>query len=184
MPRWPLLLPPPAVLTSTSPLRSCGSSSSIVVESPSHCPLPLSCRRGRAVPCRRSVPSITLNSPSRHPSPPITIVLAVHRRARSRRPSPTRSRRVPRRQGAITPSLTIKEPSRRPLPLPSRSHPAVSRRRGAVAPSLAIEEPSHRPFSSPSRSHRSVPHCRGAVAPSVAVEEPLHRTSPSRSHRP
>ena len=100
MPRWPLLLPPPAVSISTSPSRSRGSSSSIVieVESPLCHPSPSSCRRGRAVPRRRAAPSITLYSPSRRPLPPIAFVLSVHRRraraveAPSRRPSPSRSR--------------------------------------------------------------------------------------------
>ena len=150
MPRWPLLLPPPAVLTSTLPSRSRGSSSSIIVKSPSHCPSKSSRRRGRAVPRRRAVPSITLNSPSRRPSLPIATVLSVHCR---------RARAVPCRRGAIAPSIAVEEPLRRPLPSPSRSHHAVPHRRGAVASSIAvaIEEPSRRP--SLSRSCRAV-HCR------------------------
>ena len=101
MPRWPLLLPPPAVSISTSPSRSRGSSSSIVikVESPlCRPPSPSSCRHGCAVPRRCAAPSIILYSPLRRPSPPIAFVLSVHRRraraveAPSRRPSPSRSR--------------------------------------------------------------------------------------------
>ena len=99
MTRWPLLLPPPAV--STSPSRSRRSSSSIIVKSPSPCSSPLSCRR--AVNRRSAAPSITVHSPSHRPSPPIAVVLSVHRR---------RARAVPRRRGAITPSLPFEEPLR------------------------------------------------------------------------
>ena len=127
MPRWPLLLPLPAV--STSPSRSRRSSSSIVVESPSRRPSLSSCRR--AVHRRSAAPSITVNSPSRRPSLPIAVVLSVHRR---------RARAVPRRRGAVAPSIAVEEPSRRPSP--SRSRRAVHCRRGAVAPYLAIKEPS------------------------------------------
>jgi hypothetical protein len=148
MPRWPLLLPPPAVSTSPSRLRH--SSSSIVVESPSRRPSPSSCRR--AVHRRSAAPSITINSPSRRPSPPIAVVLLVHRR---------RARAVPCRRGAVVrrpsllrsrraPSLAVEEPSRHPLP--SRSRRAIPCRRGAVAPSIAVEEPLRR--TSPSRSRR------------------------------
>jgi hypothetical protein len=149
MPRWPLLLPRPAV--STSPSRSRRSSLSVVVESPSRRPSLSSCRR--AVHRRSAAPSITVNLPSRRPSLPIAVVLSVHRlRARAvpcrqganaRHPSPSRSRRAP--------SLTVVEPSRHPLP--SRSRCAVPCHRGAVAPSIAVEEPSR--HTSPSRSHWS-----------------------------
>jgi len=125
MMHWPLLLPPPAV--STSPSRSCHSSSSIVVKSPSRNSSPSSCRR--AVHCHSTALSITVYSPSRCPSPPIAVVLSVHCR---------RARAVPRRRGAVAPSLTVEEPSRRPSP--SRSRRAIHCRRGAFAPYLTIKE--------------------------------------------
>ena len=111
MPRWPLLLPLPAV--STSPSRSRRSSSSIVVESPSRRPSPSSCRR--AVHRHCATPSITVNSPSRRPSPPIRCALGLsplHLRC----PLPSRSHHaVHGRRGAVAPSLAVEEPSRRPL---------------------------------------------------------------------
>ena len=118
MTRWPLLLPPPAV--STSPSRSRRSSSPIVVKSPSRHSSPSSCRR--AVHRRSAAPSITVHLPSRCPSPPIAVVLSVHRR---------RARAVPCRRGAV---------ARRPSP--SRSRRAIHCCRGAVAPYLTIKEPS------------------------------------------
>jgi hypothetical protein len=126
MKRWPLLLPPPAV--STSPSRSRRSSSSIIVKSPSPCSSPLSCRR--AVNRRSAAPSITVHSPSHRPSPPIAVVLSVHRR---------RARAVPCRRGAVPRrrSLALEEPSRRPSLL--RSRRAIPRHRGAVATSIAVE---------------------------------------------
>ena len=94
-------------------MRLRGSSSSIVVESPSCRPSPSSCRRGRAVPRRCAAPSITLYSPS----PPI----AAHRRCalgpsppRLRHPLLSRSHRaVPLRRGAVAPLLSrsSREPS-------------------------------------------------------------------------
>ncbi len=114
MPRWPFLLPPLAVSTSTStsPSRSRDSSLSIGAESPSCRPSPSSCRHGRAIPRRCAAPSVTLYSPSRHPSPHNW--LSVHRR---------RAHAVPCRRGAIAPSLAVKEPSRHC-------------RRGSIAPSI------------------------------------------------
>ena len=114
---WPLLLQPPAVLTSPSHLRR--SSSSIIVKSPSRRSSPSSCRR--AVHRRSAAPSsITIHLPSRCPSPPIAVVLSVHRR---------HARAVPCRRGAV---------ARRPLP--SRSRRAIPHHRGAVALlSLAVE---------------------------------------------
>ena len=106
MPRWPLLLPPPAVSTSTSPSRSRGSSSSIIVDSLSCRPSPSSCRRCRAVPRCCAAPSITLYLPSRRSSPPIA--------------------------AALTPSLAVEEPSRRPSPSRSRCAIAVEEPSGAV----------------------------------------------------
>jgi hypothetical protein len=174
MPHWPLLLPPPAVSTSTLPLRSRGSSSSIVVQSPSRRPSSSSCRHVCTVPRHRAVASITLNLPSRRPSPPIAVVLLVHRH---------RARAVHCHQGAVAPSIAVEEPSRSLLPSPSRSHRAIPRRQGAVAPSIvvAVEEPSRCPL--PSMSRRAVPRRRGAVAPSIAiaVDEPSHRPSPLTS---
>ncbi len=124
MTRWPLLLPPPAVLT--SPSRSRRSSLSIFVKSPSRRSSPSSCRR--AIHRRSAASSITVHSPSCCPSLPIAVVLSVHRR---------RARAVPRRRGAVAPSLTVvEEPSRRPSP--SRSRRAIHCRR---APYLAIKEP-------------------------------------------
>ena len=127
--------------------------------------------------------------------PSLAIEEPLHPPLRSRchpLPLPSRSHRVPCCQGAVAPSLAVKELLRHPLPSPSRSHCAVPRRRGAIAPSingaivpsLAVKEPSRRPLPSPSRSHRAV-HCRrGVVAPSIAVtiKEPSHRPLPSRSH--
>ena len=131
MTHWPLLLPPPAV--STLPLRLRRSSLFIVVKSPSHHSLPPSCCR-HAVHRRSAAPSITIHLPSRCPSPPIAVVLSVHCRAVEEP-----SRAVPHRRGAVTPSLTVEEPLRRPLP--SRSRHAVHCRRGAVMPYLTIKEP-------------------------------------------
>jgi len=87
------------------------------------------------------LPPPTLHHPQFAIAPPIAIVLLVHRR-RARpslalgRPSPLRSRNaVPRhrgdrrrgpialslhRRGAVVPSITVKEPSRRTLPSTSR----------------------------------------------------------------
>ena len=142
MMRWPLLLPPPVV--STSPSRSRHSSSSIIIKSPSRPSSPSSCRH--AIHRRSAAPSITVNSPSRCPSPPITVVLSVPLSLAVEEPS----RAVPRCGGAVAPSLTVEEPSRRPSPW--RSRHAVPHRPGAVAPAIAVEEPSRR--TSPSRSRR------------------------------
>ena len=136
MTRWPLLLPPPAVLT--SPSRSRRSSLSIFVKSPSRRSSPSSCRR--AIHRRSAASSITVHSPSCSPSLPIAVVLTVHRR---------RARAVPRRRGAVAPSIAIEEPW--------------------LAPSIAVavEEPSRCPLPSPSMSHRVVPRHRGAVVPTA-----------------
>ena len=149
MPRWPLLLPPPAV--SASPSRSRRSSSSIVVESPSRRPSLSSCRR--AVHRRSAALSITVNSPSRRPSPPIAVVLSVHR---------CRARAVPRRQGAV---------ARRPSPL--RSRRAVHCRRGAVAPYLAIKEPSA--VSTDDSGHSSRPSQVVVALPLLTPPPPICR---------
>ena len=182
MPCWPLLLPPPAVSISTSPSRLRGSSSSIVieVESPSCRPSPSSCRRGRTIPCRRAVPSITLYSPSRRSSPPIAVVLSVHRR---------RARAVPRRRGAIAPSLAVKEPLCRPLPYHAPPWPLIWM---VVALPLLTPPPSicrclslwhrllslssiwlvvtsrhfsrrHLPSAGASASHRAIASCHGII---------------------
>jgi hypothetical protein len=92
MPCWPLLLPPPAVSTSTStlPSRSRGSSPSVVVESP--------LCYGRAFPRHHAAPSITLNLPSRRPSPLCSWSIAA----------------------ALVPCLAVEEPSRRTSPSRSR----------------------------------------------------------------
>ncbi len=113
------MLPPPAVLTSTSPSRSRHSSSSIVVESPSCRPSPSSCRRGRTIPHRCTLPHLLFA---------IAPSIAAHRRCalgpsppRSRRPLPSRSHRtVSCRPGAVAPSIAIEEQSRRTSPLRSR----------------------------------------------------------------
>jgi hypothetical protein len=163
MPRWPLLIPPPAVSKSTSPSRSRGSLLSILVKSPSCRPSPSSRRHGRTVPCRRVaiavVPSLAIAP--RPPSP------SICHRAIHRRPSPLCSRSI---AAALAQSLAIEEPLRRPLP--SRSHRVIHCRRcqGAIAPSLAVEEPSRRP--SPSRSRRAAVRCC------------CRQFSPSRSRRP
>ena len=183
MPSWPLLLPPPAVSTSTSPLRSHGFSLSIVVESPSRRPSPSSCRRGRAILRRCTAPSIIFNSLSRRPSPPIAVVLSVHC---------CRARAIPRHQGAVAPSLAVEEPSRHPLPLPSRSHCTVPCRQGAIVPSIAIAVKELWHHSLPSRSRCAV-HChQGAVAPYLAIKEPSavstddsgHSSRPSQASHP
>ena len=161
MPRWPLLLPLPAVSTSTSPSRSPGSSSSIVVESPSHRPSPSSCHRGCTVPCCCAAPSITLNLPLRRTLPLIAVVLSVHRR---------HAHAVPRQRGAVAPSLAVKEPLCHPLPSPLRSHRAVPCRQGAAAPSLTVEEPLRHPL--PSRSRRAVPCHQGLTTPATCHAPP------------
>ncbi len=134
MPRWPLLLPPPAV--STLPSRS---------RLPHR---PSSSSHHRAVPRRRvAVAPSTAIAPHR-PSPSIhhhdvhhrpSVVLSVYRR---------RTRAVPCHRGAITPSMAAEEPSCR---------------RGAVAPSITVKDrcciaPS--PSTCPSQSSRSSPHWR------------------------
>ena len=189
MPRWPLLLLPPAMSTSTSPSRSRGSLSFIVVESPSRRPSPSSCRRGRAVPRRRAAPSITLYSPSRRPLPPIAFVLSVHRRrARaveepSRRPSPSRSRcAVHCRRGAacrLTTPATRHAPPR-PLvrmvvvlplltPTPSICRRLSLRHRLLCLSSIRLVVTSrsfscrHLPSAGASASHRAVASCHGII---------------------
>ena len=154
MPRWPLLLPPPAVLTSTSPLRSCGSLTSIVVESPSRCPLPFH------HPQFAIVSSITAHHHCALGPLPRSFAPTLADKEPSR-PSPTRSHHaIPHHQGAVAPSIAIavEEPSRGLSP--SRSRCAVSCHQGAVAPSIFRQ---------------------GAIAPSLAVEEPLRHPLPSRS---
>ena len=165
MTRWPLLLPPPAV--STSPSRSRRSSSSIVVKSPSRRSSPSSCRC--VVHRRSAAPSITVHSPSRCPSPPIAVVLSVHRR---------RARAVPRRRGDDAPSLTVEEPLRRPSP--SRSRHAIHCRRGAVAPYLTIKEPSA--VSTDDSGHSSRPSKPLVVRLVVAL--PLLTPPPPICRRP
>ena len=109
IPHWPLLLPPLA--TSTSPSRSCRSSSSIAVEElSSRRPLPSSCRR--AFHRRRAAPSITVKLPSRCLLPSIAVVLEVHchlARDFPRCPSPSRSRHAVHCRRAA-PSITVKLP--------------------------------------------------------------------------
>jgi hypothetical protein len=79
-------------------------------------------------------------------------VLSVHRH---------RACTVSCRQGAVAPSLTVKEPLRRPSP--SRSRRAVHCRRGAVALYLAIKDQSavstdnSGPSSRPSKLQASCP---------------------------
>ena len=160
MTHWPLLLPPPAVLT--SPSRSRRSSLSIFVKSPSRCSSPSSCRR--AIHRRSAASSITVHSPSCCPSLPIAVVLSVHRR---------RARAVPRRRGAVAPSLTVvEEPSRRPSP--SRSRRAVHCRR---APYLAIKEPS-------AFSCRHLPSAGARLAPPSLSSGWLLRCLSSRRRLP
>ena len=137
---WPLLLPPPAVSTPTSPSRSHGSSSS----------------HHRAVPCRRVAVAVTpsLAVALHPPSPSIRHCIVHHSRSIA---------------AAIAPTLAVEEPLRRPLPSRSRCTFHCLRRRGAIAPSLAIKEPSRRLLPLPSRRHCAVPRHRGAVAPSLAI---------------
>jgi len=121
MPRWPLLLPPPAVSTSTSPSRSRGSSSSIV-KSPSRCP-------SVKLPLRLHHPSLSCRA--LHQSQfVIMLSIAAHcccalgpSSPRLHHPSSSRSHRAEhcgRRQGAIALSLNVEEPLHRPLPARSR----------------------------------------------------------------
>ena len=117
MPREPLLLPPPAVLT--SPSRSRRSSSSIIAKSPSRRPSPSSCHR--AVQRHSAATSTTVNSPSCRPLLPIAVVLSSHHR---------RAHAIPRHRGAVARHT-----------LPSRSRRADHCRQGAVAPYHAIKEP-------------------------------------------
>ena len=153
IPCWPLPLPPPAV--STSPSRSHCSSSSFVIESPSRRPLLTSCCR--AVHRRCTTPFITVKSPLCRPSPPIAVVILVHRRR------PPRLRR----------------------PLPSRRCCAISRRRGAIAPSIAVEKPPH--CLSLSRSRCTIHCHLGSVMLSLAFKDhsAVSRGHPhiGRSHR-
>ena len=115
MPRWRLLLSPPAV--STSPSRS---------RLPRR---PSSSSHHRAVPRRRvAVAPSTAVAPHR-PSP------SIHHHAVHRRPSPLFSRSI---AAALALSLAVEEQSRRPLP--SRSRRAVPCRRGAVAPSITVKD--------------------------------------------
>lgn len=102
-------------------------------------------------------PSITVKSPSCHPSLSLTIALAVncHRsRAVLRRPLPSSCcRAVPRRRGACAPSIAV---------APRR--PSLSRRQ--PLPYIAIH------------CRQSIHYCQVAVAPSIAV----HYPSPLRCH--
>ena len=180
MPRWPLLLLPPAVSTSTSLAwflvvhrRRFTIAPSLAVELPSWSRRPLSSRRALHHPQFTIAPSIAAH---RHcalsPSP-----------LRLRHPSPTRSRRaVPRHQGAVVPSIAVavKEPSHHPSP--SRSRCAIPRRRGAITSSIsvAVKEPLHRP--SPSRSHCTVHCCRGVVVPFLTIKEPLAVSTDDSGH--
>ena len=112
MTRWPLLLPPPAV--STSPLCSRRSSSSIIVKSPSHHSSPSSCcravHRRSAVHGRSAAPSITSPLCSRSIAAALALSLAVEEPSRA----------IPRRRGAVAPSIAIEERSCRNSPSRSR----------------------------------------------------------------
>ena len=173
MPRWPLLLPPPAVSTSTSPSRSRGSSSH-------HCAVP---RRRVAVAVAPSLAVVP-----RPPSP------SIRHRAVHRCPSPLCSRST---AAALAPSLAVEEPlhrplpsrsrcSRRPLLSPSRSRCAVHCRRGAVAPYLAIKEQlsgwlSRLLASHAATSHLPAPPPLTLIAPSSPLVTPLLLLSLSSS---
>jgi len=196
MPRWRLSLPPPTAPTSPSCLHRFSSphcrqltiTPSLDVELQSRRPSPSIAVHHRPLP-RRPLPPSCHHAVLIHPSPlqPQSIAIAL-----------ALSLTVHRHQRAVAPSITIKEPSRRPLP----SHRAVHHRRGAVyarsqsvysfqvtvAPSIV----SHRRASHCRRPSLSitvviaVPHHRRhdpAVPHSIAVEEPPCRPSPSRSHR-
>ena len=140
-----------AVLGRPSPLQSQSISIALAPSLAVH-------RRGGAV-----VPSITIKSPSRRPSP----FIAVHHRCdRSPSPSPLRSRcpLLYRHRGAAAPSIAVEEPSRRPL----TSRRAVHHRQVdvyccqsvhcfqvSVAPSIAVHRrPSSSCRPSPSTTHR------------------------------
>jgi hypothetical protein len=135
MPRWPLLLPPPAVSTSTSPSCSHGFSSSIVVKSPSRRPSSLAVKLPPGSQC-----PLPLCHALHHPQFAIAPSIAAHLGCalgplppRSRRFSLSRSRcavQCHRRWEAIVPSLAVKEPLYHLLPL--RSNHAVPHHQGAV----------------------------------------------------
>jgi len=132
MPRWRLLLSPPAV--STSPSRS---------RLPRR---PSSSSHHRAVPRRRvAVAPSTAVAPHR-PSP------SIHHHAVHRRPSPLFSRSI---AAALALSLAVEEQSRRPLP--SRSRRAVHYCQGQL---LRHASPAPSPSNSPSQSSRSSPRWR------------------------
>ena len=147
MPRWPLFLLPPAVLT--SPSRSCRSSSS------SH---------HRAIPLSQVVIVQSITVVPHRPSP------SIHHRTIHHRQSPMcsqsiavalapslvveePSRALPRRQGAVVPSIAVTEPLRT---LPCRQGARVFHcPRGAVVPYLTIKESSA--LSTDESSHSSRP---------------------------
>jgi len=191
MPRWRLSLPLPAAPTLPSRLHC--SSSPIAIDSPSRRPLMSSCSRAVH---RHPLSSITVHCHTvHHRQVAIAPSLSVHHHC-DRSPSPSRS-------CCPSPYITIKEPSRHPLP--SRSRRAVHCSRAALSitieelsipaiPSTAFKSPSLRPLLSiavespscrPSLSHRAVHHCQVAIAPSIAVHRRCnHSQSVLRSRHP
>ena len=110
MPRWPFALIAGCVDIA---IALAPSSSSIIVESPSRRPLPSSCHR--AIHRRCATSSISVNSSSCHPSPPICCALGLSP-PHSRCPLPSRSRHaVHCRRGAVALPLAIEELLRHPL---------------------------------------------------------------------
>jgi hypothetical protein len=168
-----LLLPPPAVSISTSPSRSRGSSSSIVMS--------LRSSHHRAVPRRR------VGRALHHPLFTIAPSIAAHRFCalgpsppRSRRPTPSRSHRaVPRRQGAVAPSIAVTHHAPpRPLiwmvatlplltPPPSICRRLSLRHRHLSLLSIRLvvmsRRFSHRHLPSAGASHHAVASCHGII---------------------
>ena len=157
---WPLWPPLLVVLTSI-PVVLAPSLLSIVVVSPTHCPLQLSypC----VVHCNCALLSITIELSSRHPLPSIAVALEVHCHCACtipHRPSPLRSRRaVSCRQVAVAQSIDVVSchPSLwSPHPSPSIAvNLSISVELSSCHPSLSID------------------------LESIAVELPLRRPLPS-----
>ena len=105
-------------------------------------------------------PPSPLYSPSRRPSPPIAVVLSVHRR---------RARAIPCRRGVITPSLAAEEPLR--CPLPSRSRVLTDSSGHSSRPSQA-SCPDGCPVSSPHSTDFHLPVPLIAASPFVPLVHP------------
>ena len=172
MPHWTLLLPPSAVSTLTSPSRSCGSSSSIVVE----CAIP---RRRVAV---TVAPSLAV---APRPSPSIRLH-AVHRRCalgpsppHSSGPLPSRSRRPCRLTTPATRHAPPRPLVRMVVALPLLTPPPSICQRLSLQHRLSclssiwlvVASPCfsrrHLPSAGASASHRAVASCHAPLGPLV-----------------